>query len=316
MKQTMRSRAAGWVSTAVIAGLFFSFQISAQHNPAIAQAGHGEGHGAPATHHELGGAVQVHTVHMAGRSRTLTHHILMEFLLAAQGVDTADKLEDLRRVHAECEAILRGLRHGDEGLALSGTTNPEILDDIDLVELHWARFADKLLDSVDSGAVTAEQVADIDRLSGPLLSSMDAMVSAFEYFAYGGRTFSVLSQTVGVAQKQSSLTHKMARQVLLIAYGHEVERNQIRLAESFETFGRVLTGLVSGDPELRVLPAPTPALKEQYAVVERLWADFRPIIESTLKTGQPDGVALGGIAHRSMRLAAELDQAVELYHNL
>jgi hypothetical protein len=330
---TLQCTAKRKLRIAAVTGLVFGLPVLALGNlsdPALAGVGHGrsgsksapapkaEGghHGGSAETHEIGDSVQVHTVHMAGESRSLAQHIVMELLLAAQGVETADKLVDIQEARQECAHILKGLRQSDERLALRGTSNPEILDDLDKVDALWARFDAKVAESIASGQISRQHVKAIDSLSGPLLSAMDGMVAAFEYFAYGGRTFSVLSRTVNVAQQQSSLTHKMAKEYLLIAYGHEVERNQIRLAETFAKFDRVLTGLVNGDPELRVLPAPNPVLKEQYAVVQRLWDDFRPIIESAAKSGQTDPAVLDAIAHRSTRLAAELNQAVDLYHQL
>ena len=313
-----------------VAALVFALPLLALgslYNPALAVGDHRKHkmtesepeaahHGVTAATQGMRGSAQVHTVHMAGESRTLTHHIVMQLLLAAHGIETAEKLENIRRAHEECDAILKGLRHGDKRLALTGTANPEVLDRLDKVDLLWARFGSQVTASLASGQVSAGQVKAVDKLAVPLLEAIDGMVSAFVHFAYGGETFSVLSRTISTAQRQSTLTHKMTKEYLLIAYGHEVERNQIRLAKTFATFDRILNGLVNGDPKLSVLAAPSPALQEQYAVVQRLWADFRPVIERAVKSGQADSSALDRITHRSKRLATELDEAVELYHRL
>jgi hypothetical protein len=273
-------------------------------------------HGAAPEMHGLGEAAQLHIVHMAGRSRSMTQHIVMEFLLAAVGVHTAEKLRDLEEAREHCRRIIAGLRKGDERLALPGTKNPEILDDLSKVDTLWARFESAVGDSIAAGEVSADQVRAVADLSGPLAVALGGMVDAFEYYAYGGRTFSVLGRTVAAVERQNARVHQMAKEYLLIAYGHEVERNKIRLSESAAMFERTLKGLVSGDPELRLLPAPSAELQVQYKVVRNIWGEFLPLIKAAAKDGHAEPEIADGVAHKAANLAAAVGEAAELYHQL
>jgi hypothetical protein len=253
---------------------------------------------------------------MAGETRVMAQNMVMEVLLAALGSETERRLQELKDVRARCAAILRSLRHGDESLALAATTNPKVLENLDKVDYFWTKFDAVIQASTDVGLVTAEQVRTVATVSQPLVNAMDKMVASYEYFAYGGRTFSVLSRTVSAAEAQGALVHRMTREYLLVVYGHEVGRNRIRLAESTALFDRTLKGLISGDTELQVLPAPSQALKEQFKAVRSVWDEYLPLVTGATGSAGANPEKLERVARQGRRLAAEVSAAVELYHKL
>ena len=315
-----------------IAFIFASFVMSlslvmaALPVPAVADAGHGQKDMKQAKSDSemmktmMRDAPMLHILHLAGEESVLAQQMTMYALLIAFGVDRQDNLTRLRAARETFERVRVGLRVGDEALGLPETTRPEILVSLAKLDGVWPRFDAVVRGILKSGDVQADQVAALAALNPKLIDALDEMVSAYEYYAYGGQYFSVLLTTIALAESQQMLIPKMATEYLLSAYGHEAAKNRAGLAKTHSEFARALKGLMEGDPELRVLPAPTPEIEIGYIAIQKLWAEFQPLMQRAAELGQGDRESAARVADRVLpmteRFHEVFHETVSLYHQL
>jgi hypothetical protein len=255
-------------------------------------------------------------INLAGMQRMLTQKMSKESVLVALGIDREQNLKSLEETRTLFALTLRGLRQGDAALGLPETTEPEILEDLSKVEALWPTFEKTIRSSVKGGQVSEDQLATIALLNEPLLQAMDQAVQSYEDAATRGELRSVLAVAVNVSGRQRMLTQKMTKEFLLIAYDHEAKKNRDSLKQTYRLFDKTLNGLLNGDPELRLLPAPTPELKVQLRKVQRLWDEFLPALKSVMKGGQPTDKTIAFVVLNNLPLLKEMNKAVLMYERL
>lgn len=258
-----------------------------------------------------------HTINMADRERLLSQKLSKELLLVALGYNKKENLRNIQYDHDTFARILKGLHYGDVELALQPTEDGEVLDRLSRVEELWPLFESALRDSIKSGHVLRDHVEIVADLSLPLLTAMDEAVQSYEdWDARITPTFSLLDHVVNLAGRQRMLSQKMATEFLLIAYGHSVKINRARLKGTIKQFDRVMTGLMTGDGQLRLLPPPNQRIMAQLRSVQRLWADYRPLLETAMKGKKVSEDHLAHMASLSGSLLSEMDAAVNMYETL
>jgi hypothetical protein len=208
--------------------------------------------------------------------------------------------------------VLDSLRNGDAALGLSKTTDPEILEDLSKVYRLWPLFDTALTKGLTSGEVPASLVGEIADLDLPLLEAMDKAVRSYEVAA-AGKTYSMLAVTVNLCARQRMLIQKMAKEVFLIAYGHQSEFKRKSLRETYVLFEQNLEMLIEGSGEEKVFPAPTPAVRAQLRKVWRLWDGFLPLVKAVAEGAEADPELVGEVARTNLPLLTEMDRAVLMY---
>jgi hypothetical protein len=108
----------------------------------------------------------------------------------------------------------------------------------------------------------------------------------------------------------------MSREFLLIAYGHEVEKNRRGLRESIAQFDRILDGLISGNTELLLVPAPSAEIKAQLRKVARIWDEFLPVLTTAAKGGEIDRESIARMASTNEPLLKAVSAARLSYTSL
>ncbi len=277
------------------------------------------GHGAksPAMAGMQHAASTVHIMHMVGELDVMANEMIIHSLFVALALAPKENLQELQQARDQFNRVAAALRAGDDALALPATTDENILRKLDEVDRAWADFEPGIASILRSGAVSSEQVTFISRSSRRLLAAVAATVDAYEYYAFGGRAFSALTGTVKVAEQQQGLLKKMIVEYLLIAYGYRPETNRLRLDGSQQTFDRVLKGLSQGDSEIRVLPPPSSAIEKQYRVVQQMWQDLRPRLNTSGNVaGRASSEEVQDVAFRGLYLADAMSEVVRMYHEL
>ena len=99
----------------------------------------------------------------------------------------------------------------------------------------------------------------------------------------------------------------------MIAYGYEVEKNRRHLQETVQQFDRTLRGLIDGNIELLLLPAPTPEIRGQLRKVERLWDEFQPLMLTAFETDKIGTELITQVAQENMSLLREMNAVVDMY---
>ncbi len=258
-----------------------------------------------------------HAVNMAGQQRTLAQQIGKEAILVAMGIDKATNLKRLQASHAMFQRISKGLRNGDDELGLKPLSDPELIRHVDRVEQIWASVAQLLARGVAGDEMSAEEVVAVAEMTEPLYSVVDELVKALRQEAQKGMiVFSINLLAIDYSTRQSMLSQKLAKEFLLVAYGHSVEKNRKALARSSSHFDRVLKGLLDGDLQLRLRQAPTPAIRIELQKAMKIWTNVVPIVEGVANGQDVNDGQLGQISDLNLSLLQTIDSATELFEAL
>ncbi len=258
-----------------------------------------------------------HAVNMAGQQRTLAQQIGKEAILVAMGIDKDTNLKRLQASHTMFQRISKGLRNGDADLGLKPLSDPELIRHVDRVEQIWASVAQLLARGVAGEGMSAEEVVAVAEMTEPLYSVVDELVKALRQEAQKGMiVFSINLLAIDYSTRQSMLSQKLAKEFLLVAYGHSVEKNRKALARSSSHFDRVLKGLLDGDLQLRLRQAPTPAIRIELQKAMKIWTNVVPIVEGVANGREVDDGQLGQISDLNLSLLQTIDSATELFEAL
>lgn len=256
-----------------------------------------------------------HTLNLAGGQRMLSQRMSKELLLVALDYNARENLRNLRSSHEKFDRILKGLRYGDRELALQAAEDPQVLDNLERVEEIWPLFESALKEAMAQGKVSRDAVGLISDLSLPLLRAMEDTVKSYEEAATKGTLFSMVEIAIGQGSQLRTLSQKMSKEFLLVAYGENPEQNRETLKQSMKEFQRSLKGLMAGDPELQLIPAPTTELQAQLRAVERIWKESRPLLELAARGHKPNKDQLADMASLNLTLLTESDSAVRMYQS-
>lgn len=255
-----------------------------------------------------------HIINLAGRERMLSQKMSKEFLLVALGYNARENLRNLRYSRETFARVLKGLRHGDSELELQYVENTTIHAKLSKVEELWPAFESLLQENIAQEDIPAESVAAVAERRLPLLGAMHETVVAYEELSRErAKAFSLAERLVNIAGRQRMLTQKMSTEFLLIVYGHEVQAHREKLAGTMATFEKYLNALLVGDPAERIIAAPTPRIRSQLRAVDRLWQEFKPMMEAALQGREIGPDALADMASLNVTLLTEMDNAVDLY---
>lgn len=258
---------------------------------------------------------RVHQLHTVGVLRSSVEHMVMEFLQVALGKDAKAKLRGLQKSRMRFQAILRGLRHGDEALGLHAARWDRQFAALRNTEADWARF-DKLAERIlKAGALTSNDFDGLIHLSEALLTSLNGLGEAFEQGS-GQGGFSVLNSTVRGATKTHALIHRMLTFYLLVANGHRVEDSMVRLVETHKAFEKGINGLMNGDSEQQIIAPPNAMIADRYRSAVANWKVFKTTMEFVASSGKADGGSVDRTLEQGHNLARDIEVAIGMYHAL
>ncbi len=256
-------------------------------------------------------------LNLSGKQRMLTQKMSKEIMLIALNEDKDKNIINLTNTSNLFDKTLDGLRNGSDDLHLPATTKKRILRQLDKIEKIWKNFYPTVKSIIASGNVSAEQVALVAEQNLPLLKQMNKAVGLYEKDAKKGglKGDPGLAATINLSGKQRMLTQKMSKEFLLVAYNHDFENNKLGLLETYTLFERTLKGLKDGDDSLGLPPTKTPHIVKQLAVVNKLWVEFKPIVEfaANYKTKQITKDKISLLANKNLPLLKEMNKAVGLY---
>ncbi|EXJ14601.1 type IV pili methyl-accepting chemotaxis transducer N-terminal domain-containing protein [Imhoffiella purpurea] len=256
-------------------------------------------------------------LNLSGKQRMLSQKMSKEAMLVALDVDRDKNLANLEKTSALFDKTLKGLRDGSEELGLPPTTSGRILRQLGKIDAVWQEFYTVIEQIVATKQVTPEQVGALAKTNIPLLKEMNKAVGQYEKDAKAGglEADPGLAATINLAGKQRMLTQKMSKEFLLVAYGYDPEDNKLALLETYSLFERTLAGLRDGDKILDLPGTQEPAIREQLAVVEGLWATFKPIVAygADYRTTEIPRDKIEALARTNLPLLKEMNAAVVMY---
>lgn len=255
-------------------------------------------------------------INLSGKQRMLTQKMSKESMLIALGVGVEENIKNLETTRNLFDRTLKGLRNGDNELGLPETKKPTILKALSQVDELWSDFDPAIQASIANGKVEPDQVATIAQLNLPLLKAMNKTVKFYEAEASSSGVNSALAVAINLSGRQRMLTQKMSKEFLLVVYGYEVEKNKESLKQTSELFDRTLKGLIQGDVELGLSPAPTPEIKAQLDKVQQLWTNFSPLMKRAADGSAITSEQVQQVAAQNLPLLKEMNTAVGLFENL
>jgi hypothetical protein len=117
---------------------------------------------------------------------------------------------------------------------------------------------------------------------------------------------------INLAGKQRMLTQKMSKEILLIAWNIDVDKNVEELKKSAATFEHTLKGLIEGDKILE-LPAASDHIVEHISHVKPLWSDFKSVVNDTVSSGQTSESIIKKVSDLNLPLLDVCDEVVMVY---
>ncbi len=257
-------------------------------------------------------------LNLSGKQRVLSQKMSKEVMLVALGIELDKNVSNLQTTSALFDKTLKGLRNGNAELRLPPTSSKRILRQLGKIDTLWAQFYPNIKEIISAKKVTAEQVKAIATTNLPLLKEMNKAVGLYEKDAKKGglKADPGLAATLNLSGKQRMLTQKMSKEFLLLAYGHEVEANRLSLLETYTLFERTLKGLLDGDETLGLPGTKPQAIRNQLAVADKLWTDFKPIVVSAVeKQDKIQTPEIMKLASSNLPLLKQMNKAVGMYEN-
>lgn len=311
-----------WLSGAVLATAFPAYSKGMNHQgDQGAMAGAAEEHDTADHAHLLNlqdhqMSEDQHRLHLAARQVMLTQKMAKELFMVALGIEAEQNFEHFRSSRESFRRVLEGLRTGDEGLMLSKTENDGVLKRLAKVEGLWLNLDARFGANTKPGQVPRDLVIAVAEKNTLLLDAMAATLGAYEDSLRKGGLYSMLSITIKQVEKLGMLTQKMSKELLLIAYSHDVRSNRTNLADTIISFERTLNGLIAGDLDLKLLPAPTPEITASLVALKQAWHKIEPVMRAAAERGEvtKDGLAL--VSAENLSLLAVIEPLVNEYNAL
>ncbi len=205
-----------------------------------------------------------HSVNLAGKERMLTQKMAKETLLIAHKIDAEANRKALRADADRFEKVLKGLMQGDATLHLVPCGDAAVQQKLEAVWHLWQRIRPHI-DAIVAGDADIRDFEAIRSNNLPLLEKMHTAVTALVKKSKTDN--SARSQAINLAGKERMLTQMMARALL--------ENDTEGLKNAADQFDRILSGLIDGDPELKLHRTELPAIRTELSDTSRHWREIR-----------------------------------------
>lgn len=263
----------------------------------------------PTGYHQLVDVAEVQSM--------VTQRMAVEALLVALEVDRLPNLQQLKSSRDEFESAISGIRESMRTLPLPADNGLEIISQIEQTQELWQSMDAVIASGISGNDMTEEDVRDIAEFSQTLQDVVEDLAETLRAQSKVGESFSMLGVAVETVSETRTLSQQMTKEFLLIASGHQPDRYRYALRESVEKFEAGIQGLIEGDSDRLLLPAPTPEIRAQLQRIEQIWKDeYQPLIDRTVNEEDMTGIAIAQMAWVNQRLLREIDSAAMLFRRL
>lgn len=147
-------------------------------------------------------------------------------------------------------------------------------------------------------------------VSATLLFVALCLASAAKSYAQSSEEFGAI---INLSGKQRMLTQKMSKEVMLIALDVDKAANLENLKKTSSLFDRTIKGLRNGDAGLKLPPTTDAGILRQLDRVDKLWAEFYPIVTDVITSGGASAEHVSAIAAKNPKLLKQMNKAVGAY---
>ena len=117
---------------------------------------------------------------------------------------------------------------------------------------------------------------------------------------------------INLSGKQRMLTQKMSKEVMLIAVDIDKQSNLKNLAATSSLFDKTIKGLRNGDADLKLPPTTSPKILRQLDRVDKLWADFYPVVQNVVSNGAATAEDVAAISTKNLKLLKQMNKTINL----
>ncbi len=182
-----------------------------------------------------------------------------------------DAFKSLEATRNAVDDLLNKLKKGDSTTGMLAYGSSGVAKEIADLDKAWAPLntnVTKILDSKEQVLSTAAVAADFNSKMPVLNSRMDEVVNILT------QKNGTASQ-VQISSREMLLADRMQRRVQSILQGGEEAQSAADgLQRDAQFYGAVLSGLISGNPDLNIRAMDNPSAKEILADINRKWTDL------------------------------------------
>jgi hypothetical protein len=245
------------------------------------------------------------TLDLSSKQQILTQKMTKEAFLIKFNINKQSNIEKLKYSSQLFDKILKGLLEGDRELKLTPIKDADIKKEIQKSLSIW-KIQYKEIQNITNETITQNSYNDICNRSDKLLKEMNQLLKL--YTLYDTKNNFILANDMKLAGKQKMLLQKMAKSILVINNGIEVEKYKDEFLTSQKLFTKTLKGLLEGDGSLKLRGVEIPQINEQLKVVEELWSKEQKSLENAL-LGKDTQKAISALDN----ITTEMNKSVKLY---
>lgn len=257
----------------------------------------------------------LHEIEITEHAAMLVERMGKEAALVALDINSKACLERLQKSHDEFWRILKGLRHGDEGLNLPGNPPDNIINvDLKKVEDAWPDLDKAIKDTLAAGKADENLLEHLEAADEHLYLALEELEHAYTQLSGDDHVGAAGLETT---EHLATLIERMAKEYFLIADKFHGAEMRADLAISIDQFDDSLEAVLMGDENLMILPAPTAEIEKQIKKVKAIWKKLEPVFEEVAKTDhKPTEEGIKRIMEKNEMLVEEIEKAALLYEEI
>ena len=247
---------------------------------------------------------------LTAQLRALSQSIGKEMAQLTATSGTSDPIADLEVQRRGFSELLQSLHALDRAPESRASSNPEIGRLLAAVDEAWPALESKISDAISWGHMTHYEVLQFDTAARDLDRVLANLQLTYRQAAADFGVHSVVLNAIAVAEEQRILSEEISKTFFMLAYGVNAPQNRERLAAAIEQFDRDLLGLVEGNPEIGLIPAPTAGIRADLDAARNVWTSLRGSLAIETVGTAADATAIAQVSELSDRLYEHLDAAV------
>ncbi len=253
---------------------------------------------------------------LTARMRALSQSIGKEMAQLTASSSTANSIADLEVQRQEFTELLQTLHRQDQSPESRSSSNPEIARLLTAADEAWPALDSRIGDAISWGHMTHYEVLQFDSAARELDHVLANLQLTYRQAAADFGVHSVILNAIAVAEEQRVLSQEISKTFFMLSYGVNVPQNRERLASAIAQFDRDMRGLVEGNPEIGLIPAPTPSIRTDLITAQTIWNRLRDSLAVETVGTNVDAGAIAEVSQLSDELFEHLDAAVSGFKSL
>lgn len=251
-------------------------------------------------------------MNLAGRQRMLTQRIARNACFVMAGVDQKRFASETEANVEMFNAVVLGLRQGDENLGILAESDPEVLIALKEVETLWATLGPAAR-QISAGDVHSIPMQQLINLNMETLKRMHATVQTMAGRYQNSNSSADVVTTVAVAGRQRMLTQKVSKELCFRAIGLEKVGADSLVQDTVNQFDVAMRKLLEGSEADGIIAPPTDDIKQQLLLTNALWEDMKSLVSQTRETQEISHETRVELARMSDQVLKEMNRAVQMY---